>query len=139
MVSKLFLLKGQSVISIFTKKLHVSSYLRCNGLVLVSQRSGDGNTETLNDSQEHASQCGRSQSNTGSATGSNHASSQESRSNRVPGILLLTNALHTTVECREQASPGGKVASQDGGAGLERGQGTGETVTLNKRKKKKEV
>jgi hypothetical protein len=100
--------------------------LRRHGTVLISNKSGDGDSKTLDDGKEDTSEGSRGQGDLGAATGSQDSARQESRSNRVPGILLLTDTLHSTVKGREETSPDGKVSSQNWSASLQRCQSSGE-------------
>lgn len=100
--------------------------LRRHGTVLISNKSGDGDSKTFDDGEEDTSEGSRSQGDLGAATGSQDSARQESRSNRVPGILLLTDTLHSTVKRREETSPDGKVSSQNWSASLQRCQSSRE-------------
>lgn len=107
-------------------------YLRHHGPVLVSKGARDDNSETLNNSQENSTDRCRGQSDLGTTTGSQATTRQESRSDRVPRVLLLTDALHRTVERGEESTPDSKVSTQDWGTSFQRDQGTWETFTLQK-------
>jgi hypothetical protein len=77
------------------------------------------NTDTLDDGEQDGAADGTVADGFGSSTDGERTTSEETSDNRVPGILLLSDAFHSAVECAEHAAPNTEVASEDRRAGLD--------------------
>lgn len=84
-----------------------------------SHHLAKGDTDTLNDGQQHSAANGAIARRLVATAHGQRAARQETGRNGIPGILLLADALDRAVECAEETTPDTKVAAEYGRAHLD--------------------
>jgi hypothetical protein len=76
-------------------------------------------SDALDDGQQDCAADGAVADGFGPSAHGERAAGEEAGDDRVPGVLLLADALDGAVECAEHAAPDAKVAAEYGRAGLD--------------------